>query len=63
MPVSGGTWEAQGVKRLTLDFGSDHDLKVRGFEPHVRLHAAGVEPAWDSVSLSLCSSPALSLSL
>ena len=25
-----GTWVAQSVKRLTLDFGSGHDLRVIG---------------------------------
>ena len=29
-----GTWVAQSVKRLTLGFGSGHDLMVRGFKPH-----------------------------
>ena len=28
-----GTWVAQLVKHLTLDFGSGHDLTVREFEP------------------------------
>ena len=28
-----GTWVAQSVKHLTLDFGSGHDLVVCGFEP------------------------------
>ena len=44
---------AQSVGHLTLDFGSGHDLPVRGFEPHVGLCADGVEPAWDSLSLPL----------
>ena len=51
------------VKPQTLDFGSGHDLAVLGFEPHVRLCADSVKPAWDSVFLSLCLSPTwLSLS-
>ena len=45
------------------DFGSGHDLAVRGFEPHVGLCADSAEPAWDFLFLSLCTSPALSLSL
>ena len=59
-----GAWVAQLVKRLPLDFGSGHDLTVRGFEPHVRLCADSSEPAWDSLSPSLCLSdlPLLSLS-
>ena len=32
-----GTWVAQSVKRLTLDFGSGHNLTVHEFEPRVGL--------------------------
>ena len=28
-----GSWVAQGVEWLTLDFGSSHDLMAHGFEP------------------------------
>ena len=42
---------AQSVKHLTLDFGSGHDLTVRGFKPHTGLLAGSVEPTWDSLSL------------
>ena len=38
---SQGAWVAQSDKRLTLDFSSDHDLRVMGTEPGVRLHAQG----------------------
>ena len=48
-------------RRLTLGFGSGHDLVVREIRPHVGLCADSVEPAWDS--LSLCLSVSLSLSL
>ena len=48
---------AQSVKRPTLDLGSDHDLTVCEFEPHIRLCSDGAEPAWDSVSPSLYPSP------
>ena len=48
---------------LALDLGSVHGLMVCGFEPHVGLCTGSVEPAWDSVSLYLCPSPALSFSL
>ena len=41
---------AQSVKRLTLDFSSGHDLRVREFEPHTGLCADSGEPAWDSLS-------------
>ena len=51
------------VKRPTLHFGSGHDLTVRGFEPRIGLCADSSEPAWDSVSLSPCPSPACSISL
>ena len=40
-----GTWVAQSVERLTLDFGSGHDLTVRGFEPRVGFWADSAEPA------------------
>ena len=49
---------AQSVKRLTLDFGSGHDLMVCEFEPR----AGSVEPAWDSPSLPLSLSLPCSLS-
>ena len=58
-----GTWVAQRVTRLTLDFGSGHNLTVPDFEPRVRLCTDSVESTWNSVSLSLCPSPAHSLSL
>ena len=35
-----------------LDFGSGHDLSFHEFEPHIRLCADSVEPAWDAPSLS-----------
>ena len=40
-----GAWVAQSVKRLTLDFGSGHDLTLHEFEPRVGLYAVSVEPA------------------
>ena len=61
-----GAWVAQSVKRLTLDFGSSHDLTVREFKPHVGLCTDSTEPAWDSLSLLSLSAPTpltLSLSL
>ena len=51
---------AQSVERLTLAFGSGHDLTVRGIEPHVWLCTDGTGPAWDSLSLSLSVSLSLS---
>ena len=38
-------WVAQSVKRLTLDFGSGHDLKVCEIKPWVRFHVDSSEPA------------------
>ena len=35
------------------DFGSGHDLAVRGFEPRVGLRAVNAEPALDLPSPSL----------
>ena len=58
-----GRLGAQAVTRLTLDFGSGHDLVVRGFKPRVGLCIGSSEPAWDSLSLSLLLSSSLSLSL
>ena len=58
-----GTWVAHRVRRLTLDLGSGHDLTVREFKPRAGLCTDGVEPAWESVSLSLGPSPACALSL
>ena len=56
-------WVVQSVNRPTLDHGSGHDLTVHEFELHTGFCTDGVEPAWDSVSPSLCSSPACALSL
>ena len=43
-----GTWMAQLVEHLTLDFGIGHDLMVCEFEPQVGLHADSTGSAWDS---------------
>ena len=59
----------QWVKSLCFGMGSGHDLMVCETEPHIGLCADSVEPACDSVSLSLSAPPplvcarALSLSL
>ena len=48
------------------DFGSGHDLMVRGFEPSIGLCADSSEPGayfGSSVSLALCPSSACALSL
>ena len=47
--TNSGAWVVQSVEHLTLDCSSGHDLA---------LHST--EPAWDSLSLSLCPSPARS---
>ena len=54
---------ALSIERLTLDFGSGHDLMVREMEPYVRLHADGLDPAWDSLSAPCPLALSLSLSL
>ena len=51
---------AQSVKRLTLDFGSGHDLRLCELEPHIGLCAESVDPAWIPLSVSLSLSLALS---
>ena len=37
-----GTWVAQSVKRLTLDFGSGHDLRILDGGLHWALRSGGV---------------------
>ena len=54
---------AQLVEHPTLEFGSGHDLMVRGFEPCVGLCTGSAEPCWDSLSPSLSVPPLLVLSL
>ena len=56
-------WVTESVKHLTVDFGADHALTVYEFEPCVGLSADSVEPAWDSLSLSLTAPPLLVLCL
>ena len=55
------SWASQSVEHLTLGFDSGRDLMVPEIEPHVGLHADSVEPAWDSLFLSLSVPPLLSL--
>ena len=57
-----GAWRAQSVERLTLDFGSGHNLMVPGIEPRTGLCADSMEPAWDSLCLALSLSRSFSLS-
>ena len=54
-----GTWVAQSVKRLTLDFSSGQDLKVCESKPCVRLCV----DSSDYVSPCLSALPLLFLSL
>ena len=59
-------WVAQLVRHLTCGFGSGHDLTVHEFKPHIRLCADISEPGASfefCVSLSLCPSPACTVSL
>ena len=60
---SGNAWVVHSVKHPTLGVSSSHDLMIHEFEPHIWLCADSVEPAWDSLSRSLCPSPACSLFL
>ena len=53
-----GAWVAQWVKQMTLHFSLSHDLTVGEMEPHMLL----AQPDWDSLSLFLSFSLALSLS-
>ena len=45
-----------------LNFSSGYHVSVCEIKPHVRLCANSVEPAWDSLSLSLCTPSTHSLS-
>ena len=60
-----GSWVAQLVECLTLDFRPGHDLVVSVCEikPHVGLSADSVKPAWDSLSSLSLSLPLLMLFL
>ena len=51
---------AQLVERLTLDFGSGHDLRIMGLSPMLGSMLSG-ESAGDSLSLSLTPTHMLSL--
>ena len=53
----------QSVEHLTLDLGSGHHLMICEFEPCMELCPDGMEPAWDSVSPSLCPTPTCACSL
>ena len=57
-----GTWVAQSVKRLTLDFGSGHGLMLREIEPRIGFCEDSAEPDW-GVSLPLSPLPPLMHSL
>ena len=61
MKVLGDTWVAQSVECPTLDFGSDHDLRVVRLTP-LSGSALDTESAWNSLSLCLCSTPCCTLS-
>ena len=66
MKITQDTGRLGGSVGWASDFGSGHDLAVRGFEPHVGLWADGSEPGACfrfCVSLALCPSPARALSL
>ena len=54
--IARGTYVAQSVDCPTLDFGSGHDPRVVGSSPKLG-SGLSVEPAWDSLSLLLLSSP------
>ena len=49
------TWVAQLVEHLTLDFGSDHDLRVLGWSPEEGLQGIclSIYPSVYPFSLSL----------
>ena len=51
--VEGGSWVTPSTEGPTFGFDSARDLVVHEFKPHIRLYADSMEPAWDSLSLSL----------
>ena len=51
--ILGGSAGWAWAGHWTLDFASDHELTIDGFESHIGLHADSEEPAWDSLSVSL----------
>ena len=55
--MSRGTWVAQSVKQLTLDFRSGHDLTVHKIELCIGVWAESMKPDWDSLFPSLTASP------
>ena len=59
--VGGGGWHLGGsvVKRLTLNLGLGHGLTDPEIEARVGLCPDILEPAWDSLSPSLCAPPLL----
>ena len=57
--ISWVAWVVQLVKHLTLDFSSGHGLMVHEFKLRIRFCSDDVELAWNSVSPSLCPSPAV----
>ena len=46
-------WVPGWLSGLSPDFGSGHDLRVRGFEARVGLCADSADPAWDSPCLEI----------
>ena len=58
-----GAWVTPSVKRLTLDFGSGHDLNSFVISRPVSDSAHSAEPDWESPSLSAPSLLTLSLKI
>ena len=56
-------WVAQAVMHSTLGLGSGYDLMVHEFEPCIRLCAAIVDLAWNSLSPSFSNPLLLALSV
>ena len=52
-----GTWMAKLVKRLTLAFGSGHDLRAVRLSLHQLGSALDTKPAWGSLSPSPSAPP------
>ena len=54
LSICRGPWVTRSVKLVTLNYGSGHDLTVRGTKPGTKLPAESVEPAESVGPSSVC---------
>ena len=58
-----GAWVVPSVDPPTLDFGTNHDLRIVGSSPGLAPTTLGMDPAWEFLSPSLSAPPHSSPSL